>query len=272
MTVRDRASNSLKALLGNMSRLLGHSPVGQIRVRVRAGLSEGANWTLLPFSSYWRRGGAEGDVLAATTYFPSLEGLVFWDFGAHFGIHTVGMARHVGAGGAVVSFEPDPVAFGRLKRHVELNKLTNVKIYQAAVSRENGNRQMFFPNGKGAAVSHFRFYETDDMRGVPSAEVQTISPDRLVALGAIRLPNIIKVDVQGHGAESIAGAFNAIQQSLPIIAFSNHSDAERDGTRALLEPLSYQPTRFDGSPCSWEDLTEVLLVPASFARPGAVTT
>jgi hypothetical protein len=55
------------------------------------------------------------DVLAATLYIPTLDDVVFWDFGAHFGIYTEGMAMQVGPTRQVGAFEPDPGAFHRLQ-------------------------------------------------------------------------------------------------------------------------------------------------------------
>jgi len=240
---------------GKISRVLAATPLGYCRVRVRAGLAKGAQWTLLPFSSYWRLGGAEQDVLAATSYLPTLNGTVFWDFGAHFGIHTVGMAMQVGPTGQVAAFEPDPGAFRRLQYHVEINRLSNVRLFEAAASRTSGRGSLYLPGGKG----------------VDSISVRTIAPDDLVAEGKIRAPHIIKIDVQGHGAEAVAGAINTIRTTLPIIAFSNHSEAERSGIQRLLEPLSYTPVHFDGSSCAWLDITEALLIPDQLFKSGQAT-
>jgi FkbM family methyltransferase len=248
-------------IYGKLSKVLAATPLGFYPVRVRAGLAKGARWTLLPFSSNWRFGGAEHDVLTATSYLPTLDGVVFWDFGAHFGIHTVGMAMQVGPRGQVAAFEPDPGAFRRLRYHVELNHLSNVRLFEAAASRKSGRGILYLPGGKGSSFSHFRYDTKDDMTKVDSISVLTVAPDSLVAEEKIRAPDLVKIDVQGHGADAVAGAINAIRSTLPIVAFSNHSNTERDGIRDLLEPLSYRPVALDGAPCAWKDVSEVLLVP-----------
>jgi hypothetical protein len=144
-------------ILGKISRAIANTPLGYCRVRVRDGLAKGAQWTLLPFSSYWRFGGAEQDVLAAAAYLPSLKGIVFWDFGAHFGIHTVGMAMQVGPTGEVVAFEPDPGAFRRLQYHIELNHLSNVRLFAAGASRKSGRGRLYLP---GSRALLFRIFAT----------------------------------------------------------------------------------------------------------------
>src|SRR5689334_734786 len=92
-------------------RLLASTLLADIPVRIRSGQAKGARWTLLPFSAYWRHGGYERDVEIAVSLIPDMVGKVFWDFGAHFGIHTVTVARMVGPSGQVAAFEPLPGPF-----------------------------------------------------------------------------------------------------------------------------------------------------------------
>jgi FkbM family methyltransferase len=253
-----------RKLIGAASRKIGDSALGYFPVRVRAGRAKGARWTLLPFSSYWRRGEVEDDVAAAAAYLPTLDGITFWDMGAHFGIHTVGMAMSVGHSGQVAAFEPDPVAFQRLAHHVRINSLSNVRIFNFAASQKCGTAELFLPEGhRGGALSHLRYHATDNMIGTASICAETVALDDLVKTGRIRQPDFIKVDIQGHGAEALAGSINSIKEKLPVIAFSSHSAAEIEGTMSLLEPLGYIPCLTNGSPCDWS--VAAVLVPNRYA-------
>jgi FkbM family methyltransferase len=234
-------------------------------VRVRAGFAKGARWTLGPFSANWRYGGAEDDVRAGAAYLGDMRGRVFWDFGAHFGIHTVGMAMQVGRTGQVASFEPDPVAFARLKRHVTMNRLANVRLFQAAASSRDATGEFYLLDGGGSSNSHFEFHTGHVPSGVEPIEVPTIRVDTLVAGGEIRPPDLIKVDVQGHGHHAIAGGMDTIKQAAPVIAFSNHSWEEIGQTRKLLEPLGYIAHDLSGAPIDWDDVSEAILVPPRLA-------
>jgi len=94
---------------------------------------------------------------------------------------------------------------------------------------------------------------------MPRAETQlvlvtSVVADDLVASGEIRLPNLIKLDVQGHGAQALQGSIRCINKSLPVIVFSNHSRWELEGVRALLTPLGYADFNFAGESISWEGL------------------
>ena len=65
-------------------------------------------------------------------------GMTAIDIGANIGVHTLIMARSVGAVGRVHSFEPSAV-FGRLQRNVALNSFADrVVLNHCAVGRETG--------------------------------------------------------------------------------------------------------------------------------------
>jgi len=209
----------------------------------------------------------EADVQTALSRLGRTKGIVFWDIGAHFGIHSIGVAMQCGPTGRVVAFEPDPVAFKRLLRHVKLNALGNVKIYQRAASDRTGRSVLFTPGGQGSSNSHLLYYADNDMTGTPRIEIETVAIDELVDSGEIRAPSLIKVDAQGHGGNALQGAGKTIAQSLPLIAFSNHSDAEIEATRRILDPLGYMPEALHGQSIPWSAVDEALLVPPRFRSP-----
>lgn len=227
---------TIKSLI---SSAIGASPIQYWPVTVRGGLAKGARWTAFPFSSNWRIGG-EGDLAKCVERAGELQGACCWDLGAHFGIHTVGLARCVGPTGQVVGFEPDPVAFRKLAYHVKMNGLDYVKLYQAAASDLDGPLELIIAGGLGSTVTHAK-YEDEIVNEESSKFVsQALRLDTLVDRGEIRLPDLIKVDVEGHGAKAIAGAARAIAKSKPIMAFSLHSPHEWSDTAAQLEPMGYR--------------------------------
>ena len=247
-----------------ISRAIAATPLAYFPVRVRTGPAQGAKWTLAPFSYNWRCGG-EHDLAPGLARLSNAKGAVCWDFGAHFGIHTVGMAMQVGPAGQVACFEPDPVAFRRLKYHVQKNRLTNVRLFQAAVSNITGPLKLITTLGLGSSMSHFQYEDEKISERTSMLEVATVVPDELVASGQIRPPDLIKVDVQGHGAKALQGAVKSIRTKRPIIIFSNHSHWELEGTRELLEPLGYRVCSLEGDPMPWEGLNVEtgLLLPSS---------
>lgn len=220
---------------------LGHwlskTPVASLPVRVRSGLAKGARWTMLPHSAYWR-GRFELDVDAAVRRLGDLRGQACWDIGAHFGIYTVGLAMAVGPTGQVAGFEPDPVAFAKCGRHVTMNRLAWVRLFQAAVSNTDGRAEMLKYGDFGTTTNHLR-YPGEQGVGADVFPIATVALDSLVGRGEIRPPRFVKIDVEGHGVEALRGGFNTIRDRLPWIVMAFHSPDEYAGTRELLSPLGY---------------------------------
>lgn len=228
-------------------------PVQHVPVRVRSGLARGARWTLYPYSAYWR-GSTEPDVERAIQEYGCLPGAACWDLGAHFGIYTVGMAMGVGSSGEIAAFEPDPVAYARCRRHVAMNTLSWVRLYDAAASDGRGFAPLIQSNGPGGSTSHFAYEDEDTSAHVARVTVPTIRLDDLVTSGELRLPDFIKVDVEGHAAKAIRGARHTLARVRPPLLISFHSAFEADDVRTLLEPLGYNAYSCESPEMAWEDV------------------
>lgn len=66
-------------------------------------------------------------------------GDIFLDIGANVGAHSIRAALAVGAGGRVVSFEPNPRVRAQLAEHFRLNGIDNADIVPHAVGAESGS-------------------------------------------------------------------------------------------------------------------------------------
>jgi FkbM family methyltransferase len=240
-------------LKGKLSQWLARSPLAYVPVRVRAGLAKGARWTLLPYSMYWR-GNPEEEVETFIRQVGDLRGASCWDLGAHFGFFTVGLALAVGADGQVTSVEPDPVSFARCQRHVRMNHLGNVKLFNAAASAETGEAELLLYDGLGTSTSHLA-YHGETGAAATRHRVRKVRLDDLVAAGEIRPPRLIKVDVEGHGGSALWGAEKTVQSSRPAIVMSFHSPEEFEQTRRLVGPLDYRMFAYPpDQPEPWKDL------------------
>lgn len=230
--------------------LITQTPIQYFPVTVQKGLAQGAHWTLFPYSAYWR-GNTELDVEAAIRLHGSIRGATCWDLGTHFGIYTVGMAMAVGSEGQVAGFEPDPISFKRCQRHVQMNSLSWVKLFNAAVSQSEGSSSLICSQGAGASTSHFAYEDERPDSTFAKVTVQTVVLDKLVEGGEIRPAQFIKVDVEGHGAKALLGARQTITAHRPTIVMSFHSQWELDGSREILEPLGYRAFTVEGKELEW---------------------
>jgi FkbM family methyltransferase len=209
-------------------------------VRVRGGLAAGAKWTLYPWTSYWR-GTHEPAVQQCLCELWDWTGKRCWDLGSHFGFFAVGLGRRVGPTGAVAAFEPNPVCYDRLALHVRRNRLPWVRTFRVAVSDHAGHELFLEYDGFAtqSTSAHLLYQNETWHAGIPTITIETCRLDDLVAAQRITLPDFIKLDVEGHGHQALAGAVEAIRRQRPVILAGLHSPDEIDGLRALLDPLGY---------------------------------
>lgn len=243
----------MKSILKAFTTLLSYTPFQYFPVKVRKGLAYGAKWTLLPFSSYWRLGGAEPETDLLIKNYGSKPGSSAWDLGAHFGIYTVGMALAVGPAGEVVAFEPDYFSYKRCKKHVEMNRLSWVKVFNAAASAKDGYAALILYQGAGATTSHLAYQGEVVSDDCSKVTIKTLKLDKLVEDGEIRAPDFIKVDVEGHGGEALKGAQNTIKKYRPAILISLHSPSELEGVQSVLKPLGFKAFDANKTPLTWKD-------------------
>lgn len=219
----------LRELAARFAKHVGRTPLGLWPVRVRGGLAQGARWTLLPSSAYWR-GTFEHDVDAAVRRIGLSEGMCCWDLGTHFGIYTVGMALAVGPTGQVVGFEPDPISYRRCRRHVNMNGITWARLYDGAASDRTGEAEVLIYSGFGQSTTHLA-YSGETGNGAIRHKIGTYAADDLVERGEIRPAHFIKIDVEGHAAKALHGMRRTLDSAKPHVVISIHCDEEAVAVR-----------------------------------------
>ena len=147
------------------------------------------------------------------------------DVGANIGALTVGMARLVAPGGAVVAFEPQRAIFDILCGNLRSNGLANVTAYRRAVGSRDGSIRV--PSLDYAGPENFGGVS---LGGTHGDEVEVVTLDSL-NLPRLRL---LKVDVEGMEGEVIAGAKGTIARLQPALYIEND---RADHSRALISLL-----------------------------------
>jgi FkbM family methyltransferase len=145
----------------------------------------------------------------------------------------------------VVAFEPNPRNIGYLKRHMELNKVTNIEIVEAAVSSSEG--QVGFEAPRDSSMGH--------VRDGAAIRVPSVSLDAWVAAHDVH-PTVIKIDVEGHEPPVLQGATNILSPIRPAIVLSVGPQSLND-CRAVLDSHGYRMDPI-GSP---DDSTEFACYP-----------
>jgi FkbM family methyltransferase len=155
------------------------------------------------------------------------------DVGANLGFTTTMLASLVGPAGRVLSFEPSPLVYAKLRKTVDANGLANVMTFNLgcgsscsvqtlhAVSRSSGNSSIL---GGGRASGSVEVVRLDDIDEVWERPV-----------------SLIKIDTEGYEPEVLVGARRLIEEHRPILYLEMGGDYPESTTRSieLLSELRY---------------------------------
>jgi FkbM family methyltransferase len=161
-------------------------------------------------------------------------GDVVFDIGANLGYFTLVMAKQVGPGGRVVSFEPDPEMFSALTRNIGRNvdDSNGIVALPAAIGAEAGSVR--FARGwrstRGRVVSAGGDFEVEAMKVDDAA-------DRM------GVPRLIKIDVEGAEVDVLLGARAILKSEKPLVLVEVHSEELESRCARLLEEFGYECSR-----------------------------
>jgi FkbM family methyltransferase len=207
-------------------------PLGEMTpTAIEAGPLAGAVMALQPrMNKEMIVGHYEPDVVRAVERL-LLPGDRSFDVGAHLGYFSLIMAKTVGPGGRVVSFEPDPRNRSRLTENLERNAgLTEgvSLVVPAAVGKQSGS--MAFARGETTGIGHL-VEEGGDF------EVEVVTLDE--AAERYGTPKLVKVDVEGRELEAIQGAHRLLSEARTTFLVEAHDGEMENECRSFLESFGY---------------------------------
>lgn len=121
-----------------------------------------------------------------------------WDIGANVGFYTTQLSDRVGPDGIVYAFEPAPACFERL---ANLGR-ANIRVLNFALGDVQG--QMPLSLGQGPLANTHTLVDNAG-ESSNAIKVRVARGDDVVRELEARVPNVIKVDVEGFEREVIAG-------------------------------------------------------------------
>lgn len=152
------------------------------------------------------------------------------DVGANLGFWLMGVARIAGKGAAVHAFEPLPLNFDRLVRHLSLNDLDWVSCNPTAVGASPGQSTFQRPTGENSGVG----WLSNAVEG-GSLTVGVTTLDIFRAERGLERVDFLKIDVEGaellviKGAQTLLGSAHA-----PVVMFEvGDGLAARFGTTSI---------------------------------------
>ena len=158
------------------------------------------------------------------------------DVGANYGLYTVALARAVGREGRVWAFEPAPDTAQFLGATLQLNDFGQVMLSRAAVSSREGSISL-------SLEIHPEVNRVTGSAAAPgdTIEVPAVTLTRLAEEQDWREIDFIKLDVEGHEPEALAGAAGLLQKCSPLVMFEVNTGDQAD-FRALapLAEMGYE--------------------------------
>ena len=181
------------------------------------------------------------------------EGGVFYDIGANQGQFSIGLAPKVGSKGMVLAVEPLPENQSALAANLALGDYPQVRMVKAAISASGGPRSFSFDTSRTTMGTFAESAVKLDRESAACLTVDTMTLDELAASHG-RMPDCVKIDVEGAADEVLAGASGVIEAARPLLLvelhFSDQHNRERQALTSLAERFDYSVSMFDGQPVS----------------------
>jgi FkbM family methyltransferase len=161
------------------------------------------------------------------------HGEVFFDIGANAGFFSLLASKQVGEKGHVFTFEPLAENIETVRAQVELNRISNCTVVEAAISDSVGEVRLW--EGPNTSTAHIgtRGYEQRVVKSVKS-----ITLDEFVR--TTRLPNFIKMDIEGAEIQALQGSDALLSgPNPPRFLIELHGEMAWRQVREILEQAGY---------------------------------
>lgn len=169
---------------------------------------------------------------------------IFYDVGSNVGYHSL-VANSIIQNGTIYAFEPMPFVRAIFEKHIQLNSRligkNNISVLPMAISKEA--KEVEFSNdaahrdGNTYIKESYIFSGTEDKIKVPCQSI-----DGLIEQG-YKIPDIIKIDVEGAEYDVLLGAKKTLEQYHPHILLATH-DCHLPGVQQkcvdLLKEMGYE--------------------------------
>jgi len=167
-------------------------------------------------------------------------GMNCWDIGASIGAYTCLLSIKNKPSGIVYSFEPEDSSRRKLESNIALNNIPNVVIYDVALGSEERQLQLVLAHDSSAGTH--RLDQSVQVSAEESQIVKVTTMDKLIQKDQLKIPGVIKIDVEGFEEQVLLGGretirhmdCKAIMIEMHFSIFAEEKDSERANRIASL--------------------------------------
>ena len=157
-------------------------------------------------------------------------GDVVYDIGANVGFYTLIASKLITNTGRVYAFEPLPRNLIYLKKHIELNHITNVEIFDVALSDTVG--MLSFQEGPSHAMGR--------ISQAGSLQVKSTTVDKSFSEHNMKPPTHLKIDVEGGESKALLGSEQLLKNYSPQLFVAIHGSDQYQLCTQILTNWGYQ--------------------------------
>ena len=157
--------------------------------------------------------------------------ILFLDCGCNYGFYSL-YAASLSKQNKIISVEASKKTLEELRKNLNLNNFSNIKLLNKAISETDENIITFNESTKDweSSISH-QNYKTYESSTIKSIKIDTLVQDYDIKEYKI----IIKLDIEGNEMSGIQGSLEVVEKSSPliIIEFSKYIFNKKDNIEYL---------------------------------------
>jgi len=148
------------------------------------------------------------------------SGMTFYDIGANFGWLSLIAARLVGTHGKVVSFEPLDANVQTVQHNIRANNFEHMTVLPVALGSTDGSARFLLSSQPSWGMLAATGKEPGELVGETMVAVKRL--DSAIREYRLRVPQVIKIDVEGAEIDVLSGAAETIVTVRPLMFIELH--------------------------------------------------
>ncbi len=166
------------------------------------------------------------------------------DVGANIGFYSLFFSKFLHPESKIFAFEPSVSIIDILKKNLEFNNATNVKIIEMACADKEGEIE-FYIGRHHHQSSILKEWADNESEGKRVTIRATTLDDFFYKENSQEFPDLIKMDIEGGAAYALKGCKNCIFTKRPFILIESHTSKEDWAIGELLIENNYEAFRVD---------------------------